>query len=163
MKLFTTEQFRIIKRHWNGENHEELAKLLDIPAGVVQDRLSKLPKYYLTISLEYQELMKTNKNAGTTRVYAGGKKYDLQADTNRTWWSPEDEQYLVDNYYTETLDNLCDYLNREPRAVTGKARQLGLYIHNKPAQTKEQWQRPPAVYSNRNLREELLDKYAPIQ
>lgn len=117
MKLFTNDQLRIIKHNWDGTNAAHVAKLLDMPVTVLQDRLDRLPANFLQIGLDFQE-----------------RQREEQEEREQQKKEP----------------------TPQPRFIRGGASGL----QPKP---EVKFQRPPAVYSNRSLRNDLLDKYAPLK
>lgn len=150
MKPFSTEQLRIVKRHWNGENLNEMANLLDMPQIIVQGKLGALPKAFLEISLEFQEEL---------------RQADNQPDTDNSVqckWDDWEIEYLKKNFSELGPQMVAVKLERGVEGVKQKAYQLGLSVRSNNGPEKTIKQRPPAVYSNRNFRQELLDKYAPI-
>lgn len=163
MKLFTASQLRIIKHHWNGENHIEVANLLLMDAAIVKDRLSRLPGNFLQISLDYQAGLVSEGGAGTVRIYQSSDHvYITTSDIKRIKWEKWEDDYLRDNYGIISDAMICAYINRTGAAIKERARTLGITKHYNTSKVVSKIQRPPAVYDNKNIREELLNKYAPL-
>lgn len=118
MKPFTNDQLRLIKHNWNGTNTRHMARILDMPEDMVEDKLNRLPANFLQIGLDYQEEQKQQQQEEQTRQVKEPKPHP--------------------RYLRSDVDGLAP----KPDVVI---------------------KRPPAVYSNRNIRQELLDKYAPIK
>lgn len=52
-----------------------------------------------------------------------------QRGGKRKFWTPEDDQILIDGFDTLTLAELCRKLGRKPSAVAARAGVLGLEPH----------------------------------
>lgn len=85
------------------------------------------------------------------------------SDRKYQHWESWEVAYLQSHFRQCTYEELGRYLGRDPDTVKAKANKIGLRKVRlvDPGLMKSQVERWPAVYSNRNIREELLNKYAP--
>jgi len=94
-----------------------------------------LKQNYSTGSIE--EMAKVLKRQWTT-ILAYASRHDLYRDKNLAYenrqrpdgWSPEEEQYLKENYATQASVEIAKVLNRTQNAVIGKACLLGIAIND---------------------------------
>ena len=147
-KRLTGEQFGVIQKlRDSGKTILEVAEMLEIAPSTVT-KYSRISKYqyeyqvtdlwneedteYIIAYYPYNTLkelayaLDKTQNQVTSKVgslinggYLKRKKQQAQY-----YWTPETEQYIVDNYGKQTNKEIGAHLNVEPRAVTAKIKHL---------------------------------------
>lgn len=76
-------------------------------------------------------------------------------------WTPEEKIYLEDHFRNMKLKDIAKELKRSEGSIKKKAEKMCL-TKNETVKTRPAViVRPPAIYSNINHRERLLNQYAP--
>lgn len=77
------------------------------------------------------------------------------------FWTPQEREYLKTHFKEMSIQDLAAELKRTEGSVKKKAKKMTLTKFDTVKPKPQPLVRPPAIYSNVNYRERLLNQYAP--